>query len=143
MARLQRAHNSRVLRIVLVPPGGVTPPSDTPGETLTTLSASQNFYPVYAGEMVGMYSFWFDVGVGLTGTFSIQGTNVPDPELTTNADWTPITPTVYGAALAYAGTAGNTLAWGTDQVFEWLRLVYTHTSGTGTFRGFSRVDSNH
>lgn len=141
MARLSRVHNSRTHRIRATAPDGQSPPSDTPGETIT-LSASTNFYPIWSGEMVGEYSFWFDVGAGLTGTFSIQGTNVPDPELTTDADWTPLTPTVYGAALAYAGAAGNTLAWGTDIQLEWIRLKFVVGAGSATFRGFARVDDN-
>jgi len=142
MARLARSHNSRVHRLVTSPPDGQSPPSDTPGETTTTLTADARFYPIWAGELVGDYSFWFDVGAGLTGTFSIQGTNVPNPELTTDADWTTLSPTVNGAALAYAGAAGNTLAYGFDVMVEWIRLKFTFTGGSGTFRGFARVDDN-
>lgn len=139
MATLPRAHNPRSLPIRLVPDRNG---NDTSTDTIT-LAASQNFFPFYAGETVGLYLFHFMVGAGLTGTFSVQGSNVPDPELTTDNDWVPLNPTVLGAALAYAGAAGNTVAYGADQLYEWVRLKYTHTSGSGTFRGFARVDNTH
>lgn len=139
MARLPRSHNSRSLRVIPVTNSLV--PSDTPGE-ISTLVASANYQPIWAGECIGAYAFWIDVGTGLTGTFSIQGTLVPDPELTTDLDWTNITPTVVGSPLAYTGTAGNTYAFGVDQMWEWLRLKFAFTSGTGTVRAFCRVDDN-
>lgn len=143
MATLPRAHNPRSQKIGLTPTAGSQPLGDTPGDAPLTLSASVNFHPFYGPENVGAYTIHFIVGVGLTGTFSVQGSLVPDPELTTDADWVPLSPTVLGAALAYAGAAGSTIAIGADQLYEWMRLKYTHTSGTGTFRGFSRVDLNH
>lgn len=134
MARLPRHKNSKAVRIALT--GAV--PTDTPGETIT-LAATTAFHPNYAGKEIGTYTIWMDVGAGLTGTFTVQGTSVPDPELVGNADWTTLTPTVIGGPLAVAGAAATTIATQTDVLLTWIRLVYTHTSGSGTFRGFIDV----
>lgn len=142
MATLIRSHNSRSHPLrVAASPAGSGGAGDTTGDS-TTLSASQNYFPLYAGDVIGAYAFHIIVGAGLTGTFSVQGSIVPDPELTTDADWVPLSPTVLGAALAYAGAAGSTIAYGVDQMYEWVRLKYTHTSGSAAFRGFARVDNN-
>lgn len=143
MATTPRTHNTRAVLLRVAPlaasSGGY---GDTTGDTIT-LGASQNFVPIFAGEMIGAYAMHFIVGAGLTGTFSVQGSLVPDPELTTDADWVTLSPTVLGAALAYAGAAGSTIAYGVDQLYEWVRLKYTHTSGAATFRGFARADWSH
>lgn len=133
MARTPRIHNPRSTRLTI---SGETN-NDTPGAT-ETLNAGKIFPPIMAGDKPGLYSFWIDVGAGLNGTFVIQGTNVPDPEQTTDADWTNLSPTVLGS-LTFAGSAANVVAYGTDQLYEWIRLKFSFTSGSGTFRCFYRV----
>lgn len=79
------------------------------------------------------------VTAGLTGTFSLQGSNVPFPELATDDDWVALTPTVVGTALAYAGAAGNSLVM-TSGATRWIRVKYLHSSGSATIRAYASVD---
>jgi hypothetical protein len=100
---------------------------------------------VYGPEIVGNAVFFFEVSAGLTGTFSIQGTLEPQPELTTDTDWVTVTPAaVEGAALAYAGAAGTTAVRVVDSLYEWMRIKFTFTSGTATISSvYARVDNTH
>lgn len=139
MARTPRPHNTRCLRVW---PGMDT--DQTPGGGFVAISATSYTLPVYATKQLGGVTFHIDVTAGLTGTFSLQMSLVPDPELTTDADWVTITsPTVQGAALAFAGAAGSfLLAPPASQYLipEWVRVKFTAGSGAATIRAFVRVD---
>lgn len=139
MARTPRTHNPRSVRIW----PGLTQ-DDTPGSTVTVAATTYSI-PIYGPEVTGLAVFFFEVGAGLTGTFTIQGTLEPQPELTTDTDWVTLTPTeVLGAALAYAGGAGTTGVRVVDVMWEWMRIKYTHTSGTAQIGPvYSRVDNSH
>lgn len=142
MSRIPRAHNPRSVKLFI--PGSDTS-ENTPGST-ATLSASFNSEPFYGSEAQGLGSLWLDIGAGLTGSFTLQGTNVPDPERATSADWMAISGpsvNVYGTGLVFAGTAGTTLVTWSGTLVEWFRLVYAHTSGSGQYRAFARTDNSH
>lgn len=139
MARTLRTHNTRCIRVW---PG--MDQDQTPGGAFVAIAATAYTLPVYASKQIGNVTFHFDVTAGLTGTFSLQMSLVPDPELTTDVDWVPITaPTVQGAALAFAGSAGSfLLAPPASQILlpEWVRVKFTAGSGSATVRAFCRVD---
>lgn len=139
MARTPRAHNTRCIRVW----PGMTD-DQTPGGAFVAIAATAYSLPVYATKQLGGITFHGDVTVGLTGTFSMQMSLVPDPELTTDTDWVTITaPTVQGAALAFAGAAGSFLVAPPASQYlipEWVRMKFTAGSGSGTIRMFARVD---
>lgn len=137
MARLSRLHNPRSLPIW---PGLTN--SNTPGDS-TPLSVTTYSIPVAAGIAFGTFTVFLDTTAGVTGTYTIQGTLVPDPELTTDVDWVTLTPTVVGSPLALAGAAATTVATITGALYEWNRVKYTHTSGGPSLvRAFARVDND-
>lgn len=72
-----------------------------------------------------------------TGTFSIQGSldhAESSPGVVTNAgNWIAITLPTSPAA---SGSAGNILIDMQELSFPWVRIVYTHASGTGTLDAY-------
>jgi hypothetical protein len=136
MARLSRLHNPRSFRLFV----GTQTTNNTPGDT-ETLNASKAFLPFTGSVSPGQFSIFLDVGAGLTGSFLVQGTNVPDPELSNNGDWVNLNPTVLGS-LTFAGSAATVGVLATDQLWEWIRLNYTHTSGSATFRAHVITSGN-
>ena len=141
MARIPRQRNARSIRIW---PGM---DKDDTSDTFPALSATSYSNPLYAGEAYGGLTIELNVTAGITGTFSLQGTFEPCPELTTDADWfTVSTPVIVSGALAYAGAAAITVLGPTASIIvipEWWRIKYTHTSGAATIRAFARVDDIH
>lgn len=138
MARLPRIHTPRSFRLFI----SANNANNTSGDT-ETLNASKRFQPFQGGDNPSQYSIFLDVGAGLTGTFTIEGTNVPDPEMTTSADWVVMAPTILpgGGSLTFAGSAAKLLVRGTDEPYEWICLNYTHTSGSATFRSFAKTSA--
>lgn len=141
MARIPRPHNPRAVRIW---PGMN---QDDTSDTFPALSATGYSIPVCAGEAFGVANFELNVTTGITGTFTLQGSFEPCPELTTDADWfTVSSPVTVAGNLAYAGAAAITVVAPTGSVAvmpEWWRIKYTHTSGAATIRAFARVDNIH
>lgn len=148
MARIPRTHNSRTIPVfpnpTLSATGQPLPPDVSNGNQYVLFNANLSSNPIYASELIGQFNCYLDVGTGLTGTFSLQASWVPDAEQTTNADWVTITPTVIGTALVYAGSAGTSVIIAPPNVFpEWWRINLAFTSGSANGRAWSRVDNQH
>jgi hypothetical protein len=113
----------------------VSPEADT-----FTLDANAYSLPM-ALSQGGNATIHLDVGAGLTGTFSVQVSNVPFPELTTDVDWVALeNPTVHGDDLAVAGSAAKCAIVLTGLAFQWARLKYADTSGSATCRAYGCLD---
>lgn len=78
------------------------------------------------------------IGAGATGEFFIQGSNVYDDTTRgpTTSDWVTIGPWLDAAGdvitLTTSGSAGSYLCNGAMFAFQFLRVIYTRTSGSGT-----------
>jgi hypothetical protein len=144
MARLPRQRNTRVVRAW---PGMDQSDNPDPSVNAVTVNSTTYSLPMYGCEAWGTWSFQLIVGVGLTATFSLQASMVPCPELTNDNDWVTIaSPTVNGTALAYSGTAGNSIISPPTSVVilpEWIRIKCTFTSGSGTVALFYRGGDSH
>lgn len=85
-------------------------------------------------DNISLINFTTKTGGTLTGTFTVEASNDPRARQTSgdtaNAEWTDITSTMTGIVNPAAGVS-ESIAYRTSVPFAFVRLVYTHTSGTG------------
>lgn len=92
-------------------------------------------FPVFLGQIVGGFSIQAIIagGAAPTGTFKLQCSN--------DASSATITPTTSFVPTNWTDVAGSSasivnngdITWNVQSAnYEWLRLVYTRVSGTGT-----------
>lgn len=100
--------------------------------TATLASAS---LPIYG--MIGWAAQLFFTGSPV-GTFKAQGScNATGVPPTTDAEWSDI-----GDSSQAISAAGNILYNYDSANFNWVRIVYTKTSGTGTLNGRFNAKGN-
>lgn len=141
MATISRQKDPRSTRIWATGTAGEYNRDDVAGGPIT-LSATTYSLPLYAPTKGGRGSIHIAWGAGLTGSFSIQYTLNPYPELTTDADWVTDTGvTVTGSSFTVAGAAGAAIVFIGNILPEWVRIKWTHSSGSGTVQGWQRMEN--
>lgn len=92
-------------------------------------SVGINLISIYAYSIQGVWSG----GSGPSGSFVLQGSNDScdvgsGQAVNQPTHWTPIT----GSTQAISGTPGSILYDVVECSYRWVRLVYTHASGSAT-----------
>lgn len=99
MTTINRQRNTRVIRIFPTQANRDDDVGDAlPGDTDTLYSN-----PISGPCCEGIISLMLEWTGGNTGTFTLQYTLKPYPELSDDTDWITMTPTVVGSALAITG----------------------------------------
>jgi hypothetical protein len=70
-------------------------------------------------------------GDATTGVYKLQGSVVPDADVSDDADWSDITDATVNVTTA--GTYGFEVA---VVAYKWVRAVYTQADGTGTLNAW-------
>lgn len=111
--------------------------SDNDPMTRGVAVSSTNTY--YSGKISGSVELSLQLSwTGTpTGTFTVQGSDKAEPDVTTDTDWYTITPTT--APSNPAGSASSTFGRVNDFNCKWKRVKYVNASGSGVLSGDASV----
>lgn len=107
----------------------------TAGVDGVAVSSTTTYYsaPVNVHQVVNP-SAHLDWTGTLTGTFTVWGSNKPNPSLVNDADW--FSPTLAVAIVQPAGSASKDFVDLSEWPFEWLRFKYVNASGSGAINAY-------
>ncbi len=105
----------------------ITDGSMTGTSVISSKRTNIGAYPAFSYWMQ-----WTGTPTGADPSFVVHVSNLKDPDVSVDADWT--TYTLVTEATNPAGAAGQTGIDISNSGFQWAHLRYTNASGTGTLQ---------